>query len=261
MRQLAALTLLLALVATPWVVWWHERQSRERDVQRLRQELAQALSAPRVREVVREGTHGVVEVRVPGSEATERVRVERVEVPVPVLTPGGIQVVEVPRVVTVTQPAPCATEEDCRRMFGAAPQAVRVEAALPAGTVVPVRVSVDEREYEVQAPLARDVPLRVELVLSERGVFHALQPAGEPLRITSVRTETTVPTQEPPQPAARTAPEPLQPWRILAGLAPGGTLAVEYENRLASGWYRLQVGWQFGGGQPYVGAWLVFPLR
>lgn len=261
--RLAAWLLAALVVLAPWGLWWHEREQRRAEVAALREELQRALASPRVRDAARQvertGTPQRVEVSLPSGR--QEVRVERVEVPVPVLTPGGLQVLEVPRVVTVTQPVPCRTEAECRALYGTAPQAVTVRAELPEGTVVPVRVRVNGEEHEVQAPLSRAVPLSVHLVLSERGVFHALQPEGHPLRVTEVRTETTMPP-EPPQEAPPQAPPPRQPWRLAAGLTPAGPLlAVEYENQLASGWYRLQVGWQVDAGHPYAAAWLVLPLR
>lgn len=263
--RLVAALLLVALVLAPWGLWLYERAQRRAEVASLRREL-QTLAAPRIRDAAqqaqRTGVPQRLQVLTPAGR--QEVRVERVEVPVPVLTPGGVQVVEVPRVVTVTPPVPCRTEAECRALYGSAPQSVTVQAELPAGTVVPVRVLVDGEEHEVNAPLARPIPISVHLVLSERGVFHALQPEGSPLQVTEVRTETTMPLDRGAVDSAPTSPtRPKRPWRIAAGLAGPDepVLALEYENEVAGGWYRLQLGWQVAHGQPYAAAWLVFPLR
>ena len=267
MRLLAAILAAL-LVLAPWGLWWHERAQRAAEVADLRQQLQQALASKRLREAEdlarRTGTPQRLEVSLPGAGRQE-VRVERVEVPLPVFTPAGVQVVEVPKVVTVSPPVPCRSEAECRAMYGAAPQAITVRAELPAGTVVPVAVTGDGQPHHVQAPRAEPFPVSVHLVLSERGVFHALQPEGQPLRVTEVRTETMLPPRvEEPAGQPGQPPAPRRPWRVSLGVGDGAVVALEYENTVAGGWYRLQAGvWVAGpaAGQPHLAAWLVFPLR
>lgn len=262
MRQAAALALALVVAAVPWVLWWSERRQRAAEVAALRAELESTVSRA-VRDAAQRAPQQIT-VQVP-SAGPAQVRVERVEVPVPVLGPGGeIRVVEVPRIVTVTEPVPCRTVDECRRIFAAAPQAITVEAAIPAGTVVPVRVQVEGHgEQEARAPLADDLPIRLHLVQSERGVWHALDVPGATARPTSVRVESSEPApgrQEDPG----GVPAPQDHLRVVAGLDSAGAIraAVEYENTWGAGRYRLQVGIQAGPtGGWWAAAWYVVPLR
>lgn len=267
MRVVGALLLILALV-TPWGLWWLERQARQREVQSLKAELEAALASPRLRDAE---APQVVRVEVPGGPQPVEVpvRVERITVPVPVERGESVRVIEVPKLVVTSPPVPCRSEEECRRLFAQAPQAVHIEASLPRGTVVPVNVTVAGQQQEVNAPLSRDVPLQIDLVLSERGVFHVLQPPSD-LQVTEVRTETTLPAPTPttppnPTPTTPTEPQPLpdRGLRLAAALTThGAALALEYQNQVAGGWYRVQVGWMAGpaGTGPYAGVWFVFPL-
>jgi hypothetical protein len=182
--------------------------------------------------------------------------VEIVTVPVP----GKDRVQEVQRVVTVTPPVPCRTEDECRRIFGSSQQAVLVNARLPRGTVVPVRITIDGAEQEVQAPLSRDLDVTLRLVQAEHGVWHALQAETEPLRVTEVRTETTAPPREMRQVEP---PGPADHLRAVFSVAPDGMRAgLEYENWWGPGRYRIQVGVQAGStGGWYATASYVVPLR
>jgi len=256
MNRWVAGILAVVLWAAPWVLWWRTH----RELQELR---ASQNLGPTVREVIREvrqpGETRVVTVPVPGAPQPSTARVEVVSVPVP----GPERVVEVPRVVTVTPPVPCRTEEECRRIFGSAPQAISVSAVLPQGTVVPVLVTVDGVQHEVQAPLARDLDLNIRLVQSQPGVWHALRPETEPLKVTEVRTETTLPS---PPDRLSAQDHPRVTWDHLRVVVTGEPQAVrvglEYENWLGSGRYRIQAGIQAGStGGWYASVSYVVPIR
>jgi len=135
------------------------------------------------------------EVRIPGTHTKETITIEkRVEVP-------GKE-----RIVTVTGPVFCKTEEECKKIFGAAEQRLTINAAIRQGTVVPVctltlPVSPPRpftgpgpcpEEATQNLPLARDFPFEMRLVMSERGVFHALDLPNFPVKPITVTTETLV---------------------------------------------------------------------
>ncbi len=182
------------------------------DRERLRQELRQG--RPQVSERILET---VREVPVAQPVRTE-VRVADRVVPVEV-TRYVDRVVDRPveRVVTVTEPAPCRTEEECRRIFAASPQTVSVEARLRAGTPVPVEVDGEVREVR----LARDVPLRVDLVQAEGGVFVAVQRPDNPVAVDRVVTQTQVPL-------ARARARDGK-WAITVGVSDAVGVGLSYE--------------------------------
>lgn len=209
MRDLARTLLLVALcglLAAATALLWLDREALRREIQELRR--APPTVSERIREVVREVPSGQpvrTEVRVvdrPVPVEVSRV-VERVEV-----RPGETRTVE--RVVTVSEPVPCRTEQECRRIFAASPQTITVEARLRAGTPVPVEV--DGQVAEVR--LARDVPIRIELVQAEGGVHVALDRTDSPVAVDRVVTETRVVAVHP------------QPTRWKAMLASSDRLAV-----------------------------------
>lgn len=182
------------------------------DRERLRQELRQA--TPRVSERVLET---VREVPVAQPVRTQ-VRVVERQVPVEVVRYVD-RVVDRPveRIVTTTEPVLCRTEEECRRLFSSVPQHVRVEARLKAGTPVPVEV--DGQVQEVR--LARDVPLQVDLVQTEGGVFVGVQRTDSPVAIDRVVTRTDVPV------ASEQSTD--RPWAIVVGLSTDVGVGVSYE--------------------------------
>lgn len=203
---LAALCILLGLAGA---LLWADRESLRREVERLRR--APPIVSERIREVVRE-TPGPVRTEIRIVDRPVPVQVERVVERVDV-RPGETKIQE--KVITVTEPVPCRTEDECRRMFAQAPQRVLVEARLPAGTPVPIEVDGDVREVK----LARDVPLRIDLVQAEGGVFVAVQRPDSPIAVDRVTTETRVTVTEPQQ----------SRWRLVAAWSNEAAVGVGYE--------------------------------
>ena len=157
---------------------------------------------------------------------------------------------DVPRDVVrvVTPPVLCRTDEECRRIYGQSEQRITVDAALRAGTVVPVTVNGQEAQY----PLSRDFPFQIKLVLSDRGVFHALDNPLLPVKPISVTTETVV-----LRPTVVGLPYHLA---LVAGtLGPVRYAGLEYQNRIGPAIYRVTVAHEFPG--MVYGLSVILPLR
>lgn len=190
-----------------------------------------------------------VRVKVPGTRERVEVPVERIrEVVRDRFIPRTVE-----RIVTRTGPVYCATKEDCDRIYAAAEQRLEISAALREGTVVPVR----QEGQVAHLPLAQDYPFTLRLVLSQGGVFHALDSPQFAVKPLEVRTETILPPQKKPEPSR---------WEIraLAGYSTlyGGLTGLEIDYRLdrwglVQGWIRVAGEHRWGTGQQDVRLGLV----
>jgi hypothetical protein len=165
-----------------------------------------------------------------------------------------------PKLVADSPAIYCRTKEECDRLYQRAPQALTVDAQVRAGTLVTVclealRDGACPEGRRANLPLAEPVKFTAQFVLSERGVFQALQVVGAPLEVTRVRTETRIDD--------RTIPQDRLPYHLgftpLAILGGQTFSGVEYLNRAFGGIYRVQIGYGYPG---LVGgfSW-TFPIR
>lgn len=201
-----------------------------------------------IREVPAESIKTVT-VRLPGTRERVEVPVERIrEVVRDRIVPRTVE-----RIVTRTGPVYCATKEECDRIYAAAEQRLEISAALREGTVVPVR----QDNQIAHLPLAQDYPFTLRLVLSQGGVFHALDSPQFAVKPLEVRTETILP------PATKPAPSRWE-IRTLAGYSTmyGGLTGLEIDYRLdrwglVQGWIRAAGEHRWGTGQQDVRLGLV----
>ncbi len=172
----------------------------------------------------------------------------------PIIVPGLA-----PRVVVEAPPIPCRTEEECRRIYGAAEQAITVTMELMRGTVLPVCLAdlvngLCPPEQVANRPLAAAFPLDVRLVRLTGGAFSALAVPGSPLRITEVSTAT-----RPIEVAPRASQWPYNLF-LKASVVSGSVFTgAAYRNWGLSGAYEVGIGYGWPGLAAYVG--FEFPLR
>jgi hypothetical protein len=239
----------------------------------LRAELRSALVSREVLETLRRemaagrGTPAApAEVRVSLQGRPQDVRVF-VETPrLPEGAPPGPAPVS--RVVVEAPPVFCRTKEECDALYARAPQALRVSAQVQAGTLAFVCLEAlrDGRcpdGKEASLPLSRPLAFSLDVVASERGVFHGLNVEGAPAVVTQVRTETQVDLRAPGPPRL-----PANLWAFgradaFSGAAVAG---LRYTNWWGRGVYEVEVGARYlPGASPAVGPslWLGYalPLR
>lgn len=271
MRALVSFVVVALLLAAG--AYGYDRLVTEPLRQQLRASLVDRKILDQVLREVREGratpqTPVPVTVNLQGRPQEVRVWVEQPKVPEP--KPGEKPAAPLPpRVVVEAPPVYCRTKEECDRLYAAAPQAIRVSAQVRTGTLAWVCLEPLDptgkcpQGKEASLPLARPIAFALDVVQSDRGVFHGLVVEGAPVTITNVRTETQVDLK---------VDAPPLPYNLAAFVrgSTGGSVAagLRYTNRIWSGFYEieptLRYDWRLPPGERFareLSFAFVFPVR
>lgn len=186
-----------------------------------------------------------VSVSVPGMPGAPQVPITLTLQQPPPAAPG--QPAPPPRLVAEAPSILCRTEEECRRIYGAAPQAFTIDAQINRGVLAWVCLEDLKADgtcpdgKEAARPLSRPVAFQIQGVQSERGVFHGLNPVGAPVTVTKIRTETQVDVR---------VPAPPLPYHLAAFVRADVTsgnalLGLRYTNRIGAGFYEAEPAWRY----------------
>jgi hypothetical protein len=176
----------------------------------------------------------------------------------PPTIPGGPVIVQAPPVL-------CRTEEECRRIYGAAQQTITVSGEVALGTIVPVCLvdlvnNVCPPASTANRPLARGMAFKINVVRLEGGAFTTVMVPGSPLRITQVETST-----KPLEVAAANVPLPYNLGLGVRLITPMdlsrtvGFVGPLYQNYGWGGIYEVGIGLSTAGWAASFGYTL--PLR
>jgi len=217
-----------SLVVMLAFIGWQNVQIRN-----LTLELRNALVANQILEKAQHGG-GTVTTVVPGTG-------ERIPVVVSPQGPNG-------QVVVTAPSAPrCKTDEECKRVYGAAPQHIHTVADIPPGTIVAVCLDAAGHKgacpegKEANLPLSKSLHFTIDHVLTERGVFTTVQAPGSAAEVTQIVTTTE---------AAPPVPGQIPSYHIGVGATVMGVgfnfMAVagpEYQGLAMGGIYRVTAGY------------------